>query len=98
MLRETKNKRSYLEMSKELGKELGIKPEVIYAVMKSEFSFIKSHIESFELDEMESADELDNIRCSFNLKRIGKFTIPKDKFIRWRRQKEYLEKDGRVKD
>lgn len=95
MIQENKNKLEYIDISKQLSKELGIKEEVIYMCIRSEFEFIKNIIESTDFDSMD-IDDLENVNCSFNLKRIGKISPTRERFIKWRNQREYL-KNGRNK-
>lgn len=96
MTYEQKNSLEFLNIAKDLSKELKIKEEIIYLCIKSEFDFIKEKIESINFENLDPND-LENIDCNFNLKYIGKLSPTKKKMDSFRRMKKYI-KDERDKD
>ena len=80
----------YQEIIAKVSKETGISRDVILVAYRSQWEFIREHIEELKLKEVQTEEELNNIRTSFNIPSVGKLYTTWDKIQRIRRRINYL--------
>lgn len=69
---------------------MGIPKEVVKAAYRSQWEFIKNHIEQLPLKEIHSKEEFEKLRTNFNVPSLGKLCCTYDKFCSVNRGMEFL--------
>lgn len=82
----------YPDIVHELSKEMSLKEEVIDTIYKSFYSFIRESITNLPLKEELSEEEFDNLKTNFNIPAIGKLHCTYERYLKMKKQKEYLDK------
>lgn len=82
----------YPDIVHELSKEMSLKEEVIDTIYKSFYSFIRESITNLPLKEELSEEEFNNLKTNFNIPAIGKLHCTYERYLKMKKQKEYLDK------
>lgn len=72
---------NYPDIIGKVSKELDIPVEVVYAVYKSYWKFIKQTIQSLPLKENLNEEEFAKLRTNFNIPSLGKLTCTYDRML-----------------
>lgn len=80
----------YQDIIAKVSEETGISKEVILVAYRSQWEFIRTHIEELDLKGVKSEEEFDKLRVSFNIPSIGKLYTTWDKIQAIRRRINYL--------
>jgi hypothetical protein len=70
----------------------GIPKEVVKAAYKSQWEFIRQHIEELPLKEDLSKEEFDRLRTNFNVPSLGKMSCTYDRYIAVKKEFEVIKK------
>ena len=82
----------YPDIVHELSKEMFLKEEVIDTIYKSFYNFIRESITNLPLKEELSEEEFNNLKTNFNIPAIGKLHCTYERYLKMKKQKEYLDK------
>ena len=82
----------YPDIVHELSKEMSLKEEVIDTIYKSFYNFIRESITNLPLKEELSEEEFSNLKTNFNIPAIGKLHCTYERYLKMKKQKEYLDK------
>lgn len=82
----------YPDIVHELSKEMSLKEEVIDTIYKSFYNFIRESITNLPLKEELSKEEFNNLKTNFNIPAIGKLHCTYERYLKMKKQKEYLDK------
>ncbi len=82
----------YPDIVHELSKEMSLKEEVIDTIYKSFYNFIRESITNLPLKEELSEEEFNNLKTNFNIPAIGKLHCTYERYLKMKKQKEYLDK------
>lgn len=76
----------------QIAKDLNLDPEVVMEAYKSQWKFIKEHIESLPLKGEFNSEEFKKLRTNFNLPSLGKLYTTEEKIQKMKRRVEFLKK------
>ena len=71
---------------------MSLKEEVIDTIYKSFYNFIRESITNLPLKEELSEEEFNNLKTNFNIPAIGKLHCTYERYLKMKKQKEYLDK------
>lgn len=82
----------YPDIVHELSKEMSLKEEVIDTIYKSFYNFIRESITNLPLKGELSEEEFNDLKTNFNIPAIGKLHCTYERYLKMKKQKEYLDK------
>ena len=81
---------TYNEIIKQVAEELDLPKDLVNKTYKAFWRFIKDKIQELPLKEDLSLEEFQKLRPNFNVPALGKLCCTEDKFIKAKKQKEYI--------
>ena len=81
---------TYKEIIKQVAKEQGLPVTVVDKTYKAFWRFIKDKIQELPLKEDITLEEFRKLRTNFNVPSLGKLCCTEDRFIKMKKQKEYI--------
>lgn len=75
----------------EVAEQLGYDEEVVEAVYRSQWLYIRDKIESIPINVNMTREELDNYVISFHIQKIGKFYTNYDRLVKVFKQRSNIE-------
>jgi hypothetical protein len=80
------------EAIRKVAGETGIPEEVVKTVYRSQWDFIRVHIEELPLKEDLSKEEFDKLRTNFNVPSLGKMSCTFDRYKAVKKEFEVIKK------
>lgn len=75
---------------KEVAKQMDLPEDVVHLAYKSQWEFIKNHIEQLPLKQDLTEEQFNELRTNFNLPSLGKFYLTYERVLRIKERFEYL--------
>ena len=75
----------------EVSKELGYDEDVVEAVYRSQWLYIREKIEEIPIQNTMTKEDLDNYTLSFHVQKIGKFYTNYDRLVKIFKQRSNIE-------
>ena len=82
----------YQQFIKQVSAEIGIPTDVVFVAYRSQWEFIRKHIQELNIKDVETEEEFDNLRVSFNIPSMGKLYTTWDKVSKIKRRAEYIKR------
>lgn len=79
------------QIMSEVSKELGYDEDVVEAVYRSQWLYIREKIEEIPIQNTMTKEDLDNYTLSFHVQKIGKFYTNYDRLVKIFKQRSNIE-------
>ena len=81
---------TYKEIVRQVAEELELPEALVDKTYKAFWRFVKDKIQELPLKEDISIEDFRKLRPNFNIPSLGKLCCTEDKFIRMKKQKDYI--------
>lgn len=83
---------SYSNIVNEISKELGLTVDLVDRSYRAYWLFIREHIKSLPLKEIQSEEEFSKLKTNINIPSLGKLSCTYDRLLRVKKRYELIKK------